>query len=55
VLQPVDLRAHLAGNLRIAVAHGDGKDAAEEIEILVAFHVPEVLHFAAVGHSGCWK
>jgi len=51
VLQPVDLRVHFAGDLWVAVTHGDGQDAAEEIEILVAFHVPEVLHFAAVGHQ----
>ena len=33
------------------MSHGNGQDAAEEIEILVAFHVPEVLHLAAVGHQ----
>ena len=37
VLQPVDLRVHFAGDLRVAVTHGDGQDTTEEIEVLVAF------------------
>ena len=52
VLQPADLRVHFAGDLRVAVTHGDGQDAAEEIEVLVAFQVPQVLHLAAVGDEG---
>jgi len=49
VLQPVDLRVHFAGDLRVAVPHGDGQDAAEEIEVPVAVKIPQVLHLAAVG------
>ncbi len=51
VLQPVDLRGHFAGNLRVAVAHGNSQDAAKEIEIFVALHVPQVLHLAAVSYQ----
>ena len=51
VLQAVDLRAHFAGDFRIAVPHGDRQDAAEEIQVLVAFDVPEMLHLAAVSHQ----
>src|SRR6266478_1488829 len=51
VLQAVDLRIDLAGHLWIAVADRNGQDAAEEIQVLAAFQVPQVLHFAAVRHQ----
>ena len=49
VLQAVHLRGDFAGDFGIAVADGNGEDAAEEVEVLVAVEVPEVLHLAAVG------
>ena len=49
VLQAIDLRLDFAGDLGIGVADGDGEDAAEEIEILAAFEIPDVLHVGAVG------
>jgi len=52
VLQAIDLRGDFAGDLGVAVADGDGQDAAEEIEVLVAVEIPEVLHLAAVGDQG---
>ena len=51
VLQLVDLRLDLRRDLRIAVAHADGHDPAEEIEVLVALDIPQVLHRAVVGHQ----
>ncbi len=48
VLQAVDLRLDLAGDLGIGVADGDGQDAAEEVEVLAAFEIPDVLHAGAV-------
>jgi len=53
VLQPGDLRAHpcwKSSDLQWPTE--TVRMPAEEIEILVAFHVPEVLHFAAVCHQG---
>jgi hypothetical protein len=52
VLQAVHLRGDLAGNLGIAVPDRDREDAAEEVEVLVAVEILEVLHLAAVGHQG---
>src|SRR5579859_552946 len=49
VLQLVDLGVDLAGDFGIAVAHGDGQDAAEKVEVLAAFDVPDMLHFRVVG------
>src|SRR5579864_2654573 len=34
------------------VTRGDGHNAAEEIQVLVAFHVPDVLHAGVVGDQG---
>src|SRR5260370_15711143 len=33
----------------VCVAHGNGQDAAEEIEVFTTFEVPDVLHVSAVG------
>ena len=44
VLQLADLLAHLLDDLRMAVADGDGDDAGEGVEILLARLVPQVLH-----------
>src|SRR5882762_493819 len=51
VLQAVHLGIDLAGDLGIAVADGNGQDAAEEIQILAAFQIPEILHLATIGHQ----
>ena len=49
VLQAIDLCVDFRGDLRIAMPYGDGKDAAKEVEVLVAVEIPNVLHLAAVG------
>ncbi len=51
VLQAIDLCVDLAGHLGVAVADRNGQDAAEEIQILAAFEVPQILHFAAIRHQ----
>ncbi len=43
VLQAIDLRVQLPVHVLIAVADADGDDAAEEIQILIAVGVPDVL------------
>ena len=48
VLEFVDLRLHRAGDARVGVAYADGDDAAEEVEVALPFHVPDVLHVAAL-------
>ena len=55
VLQAIDLRVDLGSDFRIAVADRDRQDAAKKIEILVSVQVPQVLHFAAVGHQRLLK
>lgn len=52
MLKFVDLGVDFAGDARVAVADRDGQDAAEEIKILAAFDVPDVLHFGVVGDEG---
>ena len=49
MLQFVDLGVDLAGDFGIAVANGDGEDAAEKVEVLAALDVPDVLHFGTIG------
>ncbi len=51
MLQLVHLRFDLGSDARVSMAHGDGHDAAEEIQILVAINVPYVLHGRMVGHE----
>ena len=46
VLQPADLLADLFDDLRMTMADGDGDDAGEAVEVLLAGFVPEVLHLA---------
>ena len=48
VLQLVDLRFHLRGNPRVGMTNRDGHDAAEEVEILVAIGIPEILHAGVI-------
>ncbi len=48
VLQLVDLRVNLGVHLVVAMADADGDDAAEEIQILVAVGIPDVLIFGVV-------
>ncbi len=43
VLQPIDLRVHFPVHLFIAMADADGDDAAEEIQVLIAVGIPNVL------------
>ena len=51
MLQLVELRLHLGCDPGIAMADADGDDAAEEVEVLIAIHVPDVLHAPMVhGH-----
>ena len=33
------------------MAHGDGHNAAEEIQVFIAVRVPEVLHAGMVSHQ----
>src|SRR5258707_817208 len=51
VLQAIHLGIDLAGHLGIAVADGNGQDSAEEIQILAAFQIPEILHLTAIGYQ----
>ena len=48
VAELVNLGLLRAGDVRVGVADADGDDAAEEIEIALPFHVPHVLHLAAL-------
>ena len=43
VLQAVDLRVQLLIHLFVAMADADGDDAAEEIQVLIAVGIPDVL------------
>jgi hypothetical protein len=45
VLQLIDLGVNAAVHEVVAVADADGDDAAEEIEVLVAIGIPNVLIF----------
>ena len=55
MLQAIDLRVHLGGDLRIAMPNRNGKDAAKKIQILVPVKIPYVLHLTAVGHQRLFK
>ena len=46
--QLVDLRLLRSGDARVAVADADRDNAAEEVEVALPFHVPDVLHLAAL-------
>ena len=48
MLQAIDLLLGARGHAGIAVADADGDDAAEEVEILLALHVPDMLHGAMI-------
>src|SRR3954464_2595685 len=48
MLQTIDLRLGSRDHPRIAVAYTDGDYAAEEIEVLFAIHIPDVLHEAVI-------
>src|ERR1035441_6983903 len=50
VLQGVHLAVDLGVDLLIAVAHADGDDAAQKIQVLIAVRVPDVLIFGARYH-----
>jgi hypothetical protein len=52
VLHLVDLGLGLFRDAGIAMADADGNDAAKEIEILLAFHVPDMLHGGVVHGDG---
>jgi len=47
VLQRVHLAVDLGVDFLIAVAHADGDDAAQEIQVLIAVGVPDVLVLGA--------
>jgi hypothetical protein len=51
VLEPVDLLVDGRVHAIVAMAHADGKNAAEEIEILVAIGVIHELVFGARDHQ----
>src|SRR5438874_12798824 len=51
VLELFNLSFDLGGDAGIAMAYGDGHDAAEEIQVFVAVGVPEVLHAGMVGYQ----
>ena len=46
------LCAHRLDHVRIVVTDAGGEDAAEEIEIAVALHIPHVEPFAVVKRQG---
>jgi len=52
VFELVDLGVNLFIDLVVAVADTDGYDAAEEIEILIAVDVPDVLVFGVGNDEG---
>ena len=52
MLQLVDLSFDLGGDPRIGMAGGNGHDAAEEIQILLAVSIPQVLHAGVIGDQG---
>ena len=45
VLQRIELLMHLGIHLIVAVADADGDDSAEEIQVLVAVGIPDILIF----------
>src|SRR5689334_17118400 len=49
MLQLVNLRFDLARHARVGVPHRNGDNPAKEIQVLVALHVPKVLHAGVVG------
>ncbi len=51
VLQAVNLGLDFRGHFFIGVAHADGDNAAQKVEILLAVHVEEVLALAVVEHQ----
>lgn len=51
VLKAVELLLDSGCDLRIAMPHTDGNDSPEEIEILIAFDVPQVLHRRTLGNE----
>ena len=52
VLKPVNLLLRAGDDPRIAMADADGHDPAEEIEILLALYIPDVLHERVVHGNG---
>ena len=52
VLDEAGLGDEGGGDFGVAVADGDGADAAEAVEVTAAGFVEEVLHFAFDGHEG---
>ena len=55
VLESMHLSSDFIGNLWIAVADGDGEDAAEKVEVFVSLDVIDILHFAPVGYERLLK
>lgn len=52
MLQAVNLRLGSRDDARIAMADTDGDNAAEKIEVLLTFDVPDVLHGGVVHGQG---
>ncbi len=48
VAELVHLRLDRLGDARVGMADADGDDAAEEVEVALPFHVPDMLHLTAL-------
>jgi hypothetical protein len=52
VPQPLELRLRRGGDLRVAVAEGKRRDAAQQIEVDVAVRVPDPRALSTLEHDG---